>query len=98
MAIDFIPMGSTQQSQALVGALKAMNNGRDQLFRLFEIMQHCQDGSNFATLETQFGVPTGLGDELYNEMNSFVSKINTDASVANVLAAWNQISAKLGIS
>jgi len=48
-------------------------------------------------METLFGITTGRGAEAFAEVDSFYSKITTDGSVTDLVAAWNQIVAKFGI-
>lgn len=69
---------------------------RDRLRELTAVGNTMIDGSDYSMLEAQFRCQAGAGQTLIGEMNSVLSKLDTDASVTNVLAAIDQLFAKLG--
>lgn len=97
MAVTYLPIGNTSHGQALLQGFRNLNAGRDQLERVLAIMTTAQDGSNFTALETAFGLAPGNGTLVYAELSSMLAKITTDASVSNVMSAWNQAAAKFGV-
>ena len=69
---------------------------RERLRELTAIGNTMIDGSDYTMLEQQFRCQTGAGEMLIGEMNSVLAKLDTNSSVTNVLAALDQLFAKLG--
>lgn len=69
MPIDNIPInrGSPQGNQ-LAGLLTSLWQLRGNAEQILAQMQEMNDGSDYATLETQFGLGTGKGSTVYSLM------------------------------
>jgi len=70
MAIDFITVdnGVTTATfaQDLIRFKELFRQTLDLGDKIKDIMDHNTDGSNYAGIETKFGIATGLGDDVYN--------------------------------
>jgi hypothetical protein len=73
MAVDFIPItvGSSAQTQAqqLKNLTIQFTQVYAQTLALRDTMTHLNDGVDFSKLETQFGVPAGTGQEVFDLLN-----------------------------
>lgn len=104
MAIDhnhyqFNP--NTQSGQRLRGCLGALENGRDSLVKELATMTAdlTGDGSSdthFTNVTTRYGFGSNeYAQAAWNELQSCVAKLTTDASVDFVQAALNQLFTRL---
>jgi hypothetical protein len=70
MPIDFIKIDPGQAGQKfaneLILGIRDLRRSWDRMKAIKEIMDHNTDGSDFASVATLFGLPTGNGDEVYN--------------------------------
>lgn len=69
--------------EAVDGAEKTINLLTD----LKDAMEQMTDGVSYTTIETEFGLPTGKGDEVYNLLVGAVAEINGDTSLLQ-LRSW----------
>lgn len=87
MAIDFIPITlSAPQAPVLKGAILSLRQAQEQLQRVLDMMTNMEDGTTFTLIETQFGVPSGAGQQVFNLVNGTVGVMkgtfqNTDALI-----------------
>lgn len=69
MANDFIKIdldtSPSEQSRTLFNALKDLRQGREELLRVREWMNHSISVSDYTVLETRFGLPTGSGADAF---------------------------------
>lgn len=85
MAIDFIPINlSAAQAQSLKGYILTLRQAQELGQRVLDMMTNMEDGTTFTQIETQFGVPTGSGQTIFNLVNGSVGVMkgtfqNTDA-------------------
>lgn len=87
MAITRIELSNTDQSGNVVTALDNLRNARDRLDYAKAVMETCIDGTDYSTLETLFGVPTGQGETFYNLIAGVVSDLsgfNSSATIARI--------------
>src|SRR5687767_697241 len=97
MAIDYIAWNSgTPRQSEFRTLLRQFKQARDNLATQLQMMEHMHDGANYAALESEYGAPAGKGDDVFNELASLLSKVNTDNQVTSVKAAIDQAVAKMG--
>jgi hypothetical protein len=76
MARDFIKVDKTQsaaiKAQLLINYIEAVRNAYEMGKRVGAIMDHNNDGTNFADLETAFGLPTGTGSVVMGLVNAAI--------------------------
>lgn len=69
MANDFIRIdldtSPSEQSRTLFNALKDLRQGREELVRVREWMNHSISLSDYTVLETRFGLPAGTGSDAF---------------------------------
>lgn len=89
MATTWIPTNTnTRLGADLRQAVHALKETRSDFRELKAVMETMIDASNYALLETEFGLPAGLGDDAYN----LVSGALSDMEGANI----NQTVIRLG--
>lgn len=89
MATTYIATNTSKRLGAdLRRAVHALKEVRSDFRELKAVMETMIDGSDYSLLETEFGLPTGLGDDTYN----LVSGALTDMEDANI----NQTVIRLG--
>lgn len=87
---------STVSGGRLRNGLNQLENGRDLLVKELATMTEdlTGDGSDpahFTNVTTRYGFGSNdYAQAAWNEINSFLAKITTDAAVSNVQAAMNQ--------
>jgi hypothetical protein len=59
----------------------------ERLHRLKDVMDTMIDGTDYSRLETEFGVPTGQGETVYN----LVAGAATDTAGANITQLLNRL-------
>lgn len=101
MAVGHITFDSrTAHGGQLKDAVTDFNSGLDALNELFATMTQMKDGdgsqaSHFDYAVAKFGFPDNIAAKAaYDELNSVLAKLNTDASVSSVSSAINQLIAK----
>lgn len=97
MAINHIPI---DQSKRLGGRLRQLVNSlrdfTELLAELRGIGNQSFDGTDYAHLETQWGIPTGSGADVLFLLNSLGENLETNDSVSNTLGKVNAILNQLG--
>lgn len=89
MAVTYISTNTSKRLGAdLRQAVHALKEVRSDLRELKAVMETMIDGADYSLLETEFGLPVGLGDDTYN----LVSGALADMEGANV----NQTVIRLG--
>ena len=97
MAIDFIPYGvATPRQSELRNLIKQAKQVRDALVTQRDMMSHMNDGANWTALESEYGIAAGSGDDAFAELDSYLAKVNSDASISAVKTALDQLVAKMG--
>ena len=92
---------STQYGSLLRLALKNHEDGFIALNNVLSVMGHMITGSGtsdteFAEVTTRFGFDDNADAKAaWDELNSYLAKVNTDASVSNVNAAMLQLFSKM---
>jgi len=56
------------------------------------MMSHMTDGVDFTMIESQFGVPTGEGQTIYNLVSTLKTQIGASSAVADMNSKVNPIS------
>ncbi len=97
MAIGHITMGSTVYANQLRQALGNIANGLNLANNILAEMSLMKDGNSYTQyIVDKFGFLDATGAQAaFDELNSVLSKLNTDASVSNVNAAIFQAYRKL---
>lgn len=110
MAADIILMDPLAQPAAeIVSAARAVRDARDRLQHARDVLIRYRTGdgssaSHYAILQTKCSVQAGgyadantATKALFDELDSCISKLTTDAATSAVLTAVNQLCAKLGV-
>lgn len=67
---DFIAINpNAPQAQMLLMAIRTLRAAQDQLAQSLDKMTHLNNGTDFTPLETQFGVPSGKGQVVFDLCN-----------------------------
>jgi hypothetical protein len=73
MAGDFIKLTRNDDTathvQDLLALVRSMRAAYDQASKVKETMSHMHDGQDFSALETNYGVPTGQGQAVFDLVN-----------------------------
>lgn len=72
MAIDFIHVDTgvnATQASLLLDTVRTLRQAYDKLGQVKRIMGHMNDGSDFALIETRFGLPSGTGQAVFDLFN-----------------------------
>jgi hypothetical protein len=109
MAANYIELDrTTDVGRNLIRGLQMLREAKDVLVNVRDVMLQMRDGdgtqaSHYDVLRTEAGyiqndyaTPDAAAKASFDELDSLLSKINTDNSVSNVLAAINQACAKHG--
>lgn len=97
MAIDYVAWGvGTSRQSEFRNLLRQLKDVVAKLAMHRDMMIHMHDGSDYSSLESEYGAPAGKGDDIFAELDSLLSKVNTDNSVDFVKAAIDQAVAKMG--
>lgn len=74
MPIDNIPVNGTSAKGNEIKSLNSvLFSAKSQAEQILSQMQEMNDGSNYATLETQYGVATGQGATMYSLLFSLAN-------------------------
>ena len=103
MPLDNIQFDSTTSTHGryLRQGLQGLNNGFDDLNEVLANMNHMLNGdgtaeAHFTEMTARYGFGTNaIAKAGWDELNSVMAKLNTDASVTSVNAAIKQILAKM---
>lgn len=84
MARDFIPINRTAiKAPVLLATVAAGRDFFDQLTRCLGVMSHLNDGTVFTDIETQFGLPGGTGQSVFNLINGALGSMKGTFQVAD---------------
>ena len=73
MASDFIPIDVTaSQAQLLKSYTQMLRSAYEVGVRVKSIMLHMHDGTVFTDLETEFGLPAGEGNAVFDLVNGSI--------------------------
>lgn len=78
MAIDFIkvtPANTTPMASQLLTFVSQLRAAYNTGSQIKAIMGHLNDGSNFAQIEAQFGLPVGSGQTVFDLVNGAVGSM-----------------------
>lgn len=85
MAIDYVVITKTNRphmaSQAIAAA-NVLRDLRDRIDALNDAASHMHDGSNFALVESQFGLSGGAGGNWVTMLQQIQDILNTNVTVA----------------
>lgn len=87
MAIDFIqvtPTAEANQSGLLLDLVRTLREAHKKAGLVKDIMNRMHDGSNFALIETKFGLPTGSGQTVFDLVNGAHGSMEGTFQVADV--------------
>jgi hypothetical protein len=97
MAAGYIPYSASTPRQAeLRSLIRQLKEVRERLTTVRSQMVQTIDGSDYTAMESEYGIAAGKGDEAFAELDSCLAKLNSDASQTNILAAIDQLVAKMG--
>lgn len=97
MAAAYIPYGvATPRQGELRSLIRQLKETREKLTTVRSQMVQMIDGSDYSALESEFGIVTTHGAGAFAEIDSCLAKLNTNSSVTDVLAAIDQLVAKMG--
>jgi hypothetical protein len=86
MAINFITVDRSRQMGAdLLNVIETLRLYQDKLRQHKELMDNMTDGVTYTDIETQYGVPTGKGDETYNLVAGTVSELAADTNFGQLV-------------
>jgi len=96
MSIDFIKIDSSNlsvatQAQLLRSYISTLRQAFELGERILSIMSHCNDGTNFSTIETLFGLPTGQGQVVFNLVNGSVGSMQGTFQVSDAKTITEQV-------
>lgn len=92
MAVDFIPITLTApQGSQLKTAILSLIQAQAQLNSVLGLMTHMEDGVTFTKLETQFGLPAGTGQTVFNLINGTVGVMNGTFQNNNAVTLTQQV-------
>lgn len=84
MAIDFISINPTaSQAQALKTYIANLRLSQELGQRCLDVMSHMNDGTTFTAVETAFGIPTGMGQTVFNLVNGSLGSMKGTFQVAD---------------
>lgn len=92
---------TTEYGAKLRSALSLLESGMDNIVRVRDTMTFMIDGdgslaSQFNEVVSRFGFPdTATAKAAWDELNSYIAKVTTDASVTNCNTALKQMINKL---
>ncbi len=78
MAIDFIkvtPANTTPHASLLLQYVSTLRSAYELGVRVKAIMGHMNDGSNFTQIVTEFGLPNGQGQTIFDLINGSVGSM-----------------------
>lgn len=86
MAVNYITVDrSRQQGNDLLSIIDNLRYYQDRLRQEKEKMENMTDGVTYAAIETQYGIPTGKGDEVYNLVTGATAELAADVNFAQLL-------------
>jgi len=102
MAAGYIPVDPAKPlGAALLDGVRQLNASIARLQALQAVIVQMIDTTpnpdDFTLVDAAFCAQTGFGEAMKGELDSVLGKLTTDASVDHVLAARNQMAAKIGV-
>lgn len=86
MPVNYITVDQSKRMGAeLLAIVEQLRSSQDKLRQHKEMMDNMTDGITYANIETQYGIPTGKGDDLYNLVAGAVSELAADTNFTNLL-------------
>lgn len=86
MAVNIITVDqSRRMGGELLNIIAALRENQDRLRQHKELMDNMTDGVTYSAIETQYGVPAGKGDELYNLVAGASAELAADSNLTNLL-------------
>lgn len=94
MARDFIkidPNNTSNQANLLRAYVNNLRQSFDLGTRLIAIMGNNTDGSNFVDIETLFGLPTSMGQTVFNLVNGSIGSMTGVFQVSDAKTITEQV-------
>ena len=89
---DFIAINpNAPQAQALLMAIRTLRAAQDQLAQAFDKMTHLNNGTDFTPIETQFGVPTGQGKNIFDLCNGAIGSMKGTFQTADATTITQKV-------
>jgi hypothetical protein len=86
MPVNYITVDAARkQGGELLTIIENLRYYQDRLRQEKEKMDNMTDGVTYAAIETQYGIPTGKGDEVYNLVSGASSELAADTNFAQLL-------------
>jgi hypothetical protein len=86
MAINYITVDrARQQGGELLSVIESLRYYQDKLRQEKEKMENMTDGITYTAIETQYGIPTGKGDEVYNLVTGATAELVADTNFVQLL-------------
>jgi len=86
MAINYITVDrSRQQGGELLSVIESLRYYQDKLRQEKEKMENMTDGVTYTAIETQYGIATGKGDEVYNLVTGATAELAADTNLTQLL-------------
>ena len=87
MAIDFIAIDRNVSTATYASEILQFKNKLKEAYQqgkyLLTVMGHNNDGTNFAPIETLFGIPTGSGNTVYDLLNGTIGSMEGTFQVSD---------------
>jgi len=86
MPVNYITIDrSKNMGGELLNIIEQLRLYQDKLRQHKELMDNMTDGVTYLNIETQYGVATGKGDDLYNLVAGAVSELAADTNFLNLI-------------
>jgi len=86
MAINYITVDrNRQQGGELLSVIENLRYYQDKLRQEKEKMENMTDGVTYTAIETQYGIATGKGDEVYNLVTGATAELAADTNLTQLL-------------
>jgi hypothetical protein len=86
MAINYITVDrNRQQGGELLSVIENLRYYQDKLRQEKEKMENMTDGVTYTAIETQYGIATGKGDEVYNLVAGATAELAADTNLTQLL-------------
>jgi hypothetical protein len=86
MAINYITVDAARkQGGELLSIIDNLRYYQDRLRQEKEKMENMTDGITYTAIETQYGIPTGKGDEVYNLVTGATAELAADTNFVQLL-------------
>lgn len=86
MAINYITIDrSKDMGRDLLNIIETLRSVQDRLRQHKELMDNMTDGVTYTTIETQYGIAAGKGDETYNLVAGTVSELAADTNFSQLV-------------